>query len=93
MSLSDFSVSVPNSILFREVHGEAVLLNADTGIYFGLDEVGTQMWRSLTTQPSMSAAEKELQALYAVEPERLHEDLHRFVEELVSRKLLVTAAL
>jgi Coenzyme PQQ synthesis protein D (PqqD) len=33
-----------DSVVFRELDGEAVLLNLDTGTYFGLDEVGTRIW-------------------------------------------------
>jgi len=34
---------VPDDVLFRDLDGEAVILNLRTGTYFGLDEVGTRM--------------------------------------------------
>ena len=34
-------ITVPESVLFRDLDGEAVLLETVTGRYFGLDEVGT----------------------------------------------------
>ncbi len=82
------AVFVPTGVLFREVQGEAVILNVNTGIYFGLDEVGTQMWHSLTKHSSLSKAEVELAGIYAVDRACLHRDLRQFVEELVSRQLL-----
>ena len=30
--------------LFQELQGEAVLLNLKSGVYFGLDPVGTRIW-------------------------------------------------
>ena len=49
-------VVVPESVLFRELDGESVLVNLNTVSYLGLDEVGTRMWILLTTLPSIQAA-------------------------------------
>ena len=43
----DNRVAIPESVIAREVDGETVLLNLDTGIYFGLDAVGTAIWRAI----------------------------------------------
>ena len=86
---ADSTLTVPKDFRLREVQGEAVVLSVGTGIYFGLDEVGTQMWRSLTTHGSVSEAELELAEVHAVGPERLHAGLKQFVEELVARKLFI----
>ena len=39
-ALSD-TVQIPSRISFRRVRDEMALLNLDTGVYFGLDEVDT----------------------------------------------------
>jgi hypothetical protein len=44
----DGKLSVPQHTLFRELAGEAVLLNLASGTYFGLDETGTSFWQALT---------------------------------------------
>jgi hypothetical protein len=36
-------------IMFVEVSGETVLLDPRSGVYFGLDPVGTLVWRELAT--------------------------------------------
>ena len=41
----DAMFRIPDEVIFRELDGEAVILNLDTGIYFGLDAVGTRIWR------------------------------------------------
>jgi hypothetical protein len=41
-------IQVNESVAFAEIDGEAVLLNVDSGIYFGLDGVGTDIWNLLT---------------------------------------------
>jgi len=36
-------ITVPDTVLFRELDGESVLLNLKTESYLGLDDVGTRM--------------------------------------------------
>ena len=37
------SVQISEDAVFRELDGEAVILNLDTGIYFGLNRTGTRI--------------------------------------------------
>ena len=82
------SVSVPTGVLFRELDGEAVLLNLDSEAYLGLDEVGTRMWTVLTTSDSVQAAYETLLAEYDVAPDVLHRDIAKLVRELAAHGLL-----
>ena len=82
------SVSVPTGVLFRELDGEAVLLNLDSEAYLGLDEVGTRMWAVLTTSDSVQAAYETLLAEYDVAPDVLHRDIAKLVRELAAHGLL-----
>ena len=81
-------VVVPDTVLFRELEGEAVILNLETESYLGLDLVGTRMWNVLTTQPSIEAAYQVLLSEYDVAPESLRADLARLVGEMLEHKLI-----
>ena len=89
-SAIDFSsrVVVPETVLFRELDGEAVILNLETESYLGLDPVGTRMWNVLTTQPSIEAAYQVLLAEYDVAPQSLRRDLTRLVGEMLEHRLI-----
>src|SRR5438045_2839748 len=39
-------------VVWREIDGEVVLLNVVTGLYYGLDEVGSSVWRLLAGKPA-----------------------------------------
>ncbi|MGH8883823.1 MAG: PqqD family protein [Egibacteraceae bacterium] len=64
--------------------GECVFLNLRTEEYFGLDEVGTRIWAILTHGQSVDEAHRQLLDEYAVDSDRLRQDLnelvHRFVQ-------------
>lgn len=84
----DAKISIPEDVLFREVDGEAVLLNIDSGKYFGLDEIGTRMWQLLTEHEKIGDVCRRLMGEYEVDEEKLRRDLLDFVEKLSGSGLL-----
>jgi hypothetical protein len=81
-------LSVPTHVLVRELNGESVILNLESGNYFGLDEVGTRMIAALSTSDRIQAAYDVLAAEYNVDPDLLHEDIRVLIEKLVERGLV-----
>ncbi len=51
----DSSIRVSDDVLFEDLHGEGVLLNLKTGVYLGLDPVGTRAWQLLEKRDLVSA--------------------------------------
>lgn len=80
--------TIPDDVLMQELEGESVFLDIQRGQYFGLDEVGTRMWKALTTAPSIQAAYETLLAEYDVDEELLQRDLGDLLEKLVKHGLL-----
>jgi coenzyme PQQ synthesis protein D (PqqD) len=93
MSISfGMRISVPADVMVQEVAGESVLLNLKSESYFGLDDMGTCMWRSLTTTSSIQATYEKLLSEFDVEADRLRQDLSVLVENLVAHGLVEVAA-
>ena len=88
MAESRRMVRVSPNTLYRDLHGEGVLLQLESGQYFGLDEVAHRMWQLILKHGDLSVVEAELHSEYAVEPEVLSADLDRFVGQLAERKLV-----
>ena len=82
---------IPKDVMVRDVAGETVLLNLNTGTYFGLDEIGTRMWNVLQNAGSIQEGYDILISEYDVEPDTLRKDLQKLIEDLVSHGLLVYA--
>jgi hypothetical protein len=81
-------VRVAPDVLFRTISDEAVLVNLKTGMYLGLNQVGTRMWSALNAADSVQAAYDELLGEYEVEPSELRRDLQDFVDTLVGHQLI-----
>ena len=86
--MSTTRVTVPDRVLFRDLAGEAVLLELGSGRYYGLNESGTRMWSLLVQHGRIDTAFQDLLQEYDVVSERLEEELLLFVQTLASRKLL-----
>jgi len=85
---SSSRISVPSDTLINILGGESVLLSLKSQQYFGLDEVGTQMWNALTSTPSVEAAYETLLEEYEVEPETLRQDLYDLIGKLAEQGLV-----
>ncbi len=76
-------VSLSTNVLTQDLAGESVLLNLQTEEYFSQNEVGTKMLLALTESDSIQTAYETLLKEYEVEPEKLKQDLLKFIEKLV----------
>ena len=87
ISLQDAIYPGPD-VVFRILDGEAVLLNLKSGVYFGLNEMGTKIWNNLVENPSLEHAYSRILREYEVEPEVAKRDLLRITAELLEKGLV-----
>ena len=88
MATLQSKICIPEDVLFKELDGEAVILNMESGKYYGLDEVGTRMWETLSQHGQVELACQALLEEYDVAEDRLQQDLLELVDKLVSEGLL-----
>ena len=79
---------VSEDVVFRELDGEAVLLNLESGIYFGLDAVGTRIWQLIGEFGLLSVVLDHVVAEYNVDRSAAASDLLDLVTQLASRGLV-----
>jgi hypothetical protein len=73
--------------LFRELDGEAVILDLDSGTYFGLNAVGTRMWQLIAQHERLQAVLDDLCLEYDATRETLESDLLELVARLADARL------
>ena len=81
-------LSIPDVVVSRDLGGETVVLNLETGIYFDLDGVATDAWQALQRSPSLQDVYEDLLNSYDVEPTRLSTDLLRLFDQMLSKGLV-----
>ena len=83
------SLRVGEDVVFRELDGEAVILNHASGVYFGLDEVGTRMWQLIEQHGGLRDVLARLREEYDAAPDVLEHDLVDLASQLVAKGLVV----
>jgi hypothetical protein len=81
-------VAISDDVVSRDLEGEAVILNLESGTYFGLDPVGTRIWSILREDGSLRRAFDVVLQEYDVAPEKLEGDILRLVKELRAKGLV-----
>ncbi|MCB1033152.1 MAG: PqqD family protein [Acidobacteria bacterium] len=81
-------LKVSPDVMFRELQGEAVLLDLKSQKYFGLDAVGTRIWQLLETETPRTAMLDALLEEFEVSRDQLRADLSAFLERLEAAGLI-----
>ncbi len=79
---------IPDDVTFRILGDEAVILNLSTGIYFGLDSIGTRIWQLMSENASSEKIIENLWAEYEVEGDRLRQDLDNLIRQFKDKGLV-----
>ena len=84
----DSRLSVPSGVLVSEVGLESVFLNLRSESYFGLDEVGTRMWKLLTESDTVQQAFDQLLIEFNIDEAQLRLDLDELIQKLIANGLV-----
>ena len=79
-------------VMMRELSGESVLLDLKSGVYFGLNGVGTRIWALMAEGGSLRDVGHAVCEEFEVEPSDLQDELLRFASELCAHGLCHVAA-
>ena len=89
----------PESVVRRATHqtsadlgDERVLLNARTGTYYGLDDVGSRIWELLDEPRTVAGLRDRLLEEYDVDRETCAEHVEELLAELLEAGLIAVEA-
>lgn len=85
----DSTVRIHDDAVFRELDGESVILQLQSGTYFGLDPVGTRLWRILEAEGSLRRVSEIALLEFDTTAEVLEQDLIDLVTALEQKALVV----
>ena len=86
LSLED-RLAPTDQVVVRELSGESVLLDLKSGIYFGLNGVGTRAWALLAQGGSLRNVHETLADEYDAPAAIIEGELLRFARELCQHGL------
>jgi hypothetical protein len=81
-------LQVPDDVVFREIAGESMILHLGSGIYFGLDSVGTRAWQLIVELGTLDRISDEMAREFDADAAAIRRDLDALVAQLVDKRLL-----
>ena len=75
-------------VLYRDLEGQAVMLDLSSGLYFGLNEVGTRIWTLMAEGRDISAIVQALAREFDADESTIERDVRDLVDVLSSRNLI-----
>lgn len=82
-------LAISNQVLKQHLDNEIILLDLESGRYFGLQEVGVRAWDLLTESGDTDAVFATLLTEYAVDEITLRQDLDELWQGLLEAGLVV----
>lgn len=79
---------IPAHVVARQVEGDMVLLDLESGIYFALDPVGARIWELIADGTALGAVRDTMLEEFNVEADTLEGDIQALVSDLETRKLI-----
>jgi hypothetical protein len=83
----DNTFAVSKDAVFRDLDGEAVILDLESGTYFGLNAVGARIWQLMQQHGGLRAVYEDLCREYEAPPDVLERDLIALVSRLEQARL------
>lgn len=87
--ISDQSViTAKKGLLSSDLQGEMIILDTNSGCYFGLNAVASNIWKLIETPMSVQDIQDALVTQYQVEPDQCKRDTLILLQELQSEGLI-----
>lgn len=80
--------AIHNDRIFREMDGESIILNIQTGAYCGLNTVGTRIWRIIQKPVSVAGIQATLLEEYDVDRQRCERELVALLNKMIEMKIV-----
>ena len=85
-------VKCNDNLVSAPMDDEVVILSVERGSYFGLDEIGSEIWHRLETPVRVEALCDALVAKYDADRSIIERDVLALLERLVAEGLITVAA-
>lgn len=88
-SLADSDlVARMETVVTTDLDGEVIMMNVETGNYFHLDDIATDVWNLLDRPQTIDAVVSGLREIYDVSQEDCRRDVGKLVAELCEAGVL-----
>jgi hypothetical protein len=81
--------SIPESVAWRNVNEEIVILKLKSGEYYTLNEIGQHIWQGISDQQNVESILKQIVDQFDVTYDKVKEDVMRFLENMLKESIVL----
>ena len=93
MRLVEISVestfNIPESVAWRNVNEEIVILKLKSGEYYTLNEVGQHIWQAISDQQNVQGILNQIVEQFDVTYEKAKEDVMTFLDNMLKESIVL----
>lgn len=75
-------------VLSTELASEIIMLNLDAGVYYGLEDVGAEIWKHIAKGATVDEIVAAVVAVYDVDEPRCRRDVNHLLTDLAGSGLV-----
>jgi hypothetical protein len=77
-----------SDIVFNEMDGETIMMSIENGEYYGINSIGSRIWKLLETPRTVSDLCETLQPDFDVTPEQCARDVLFFLNRMAEKEVI-----
>lgn len=77
-----------SDIVEADIDGEKVMMDIESGHYYGLDVVASRIWQLLEQPLSLNVLVDTLTSEFDVSPEKCREDIEPFLNDMLENNII-----
>lgn len=81
--------SIPESVAWRNVNEEIVILKLKSGEYYTLNEVGQHIWQGVNDQQNVEGILKQIVDQFDIPYEKAKEDVLKFLDNMLKESMVL----
>lgn len=80
---------ITDHVVSAEVESELILLDLNSGEYYGLNEMGGLIWKGIEQGHSTEFVANKVAELYSISTDSAIKDIQNYIQELIGLGLII----
>ena len=88
MDIFNMKVTFKENVIFRDLDDEMIIMDMNSGKYFGLNETGARIWSLLNENQKIKDIIEKLSDEYDITKEQCEKEVKKFISTLLEKGLI-----
>ena len=87
-NFSELKIQIKKDVIFKELDDEMIIMDMNSGRYFGLNETGAKIWSLLNDHHNIGTIINLLHDEYEISKEKCKKEVIAFIQDILDKGLI-----